>query len=54
VTKQNCAIGCELKTHAEWLEVTEEAAVEMGLKASDYPFWKDLLTLLFKQINKGD
>ena len=47
VTPKSASIGCHLKTHSEWLKVTKKEAVEMGLKESDYDFWKDLLTLLF-------
>lgn len=50
VTKQQCSIGCRLKTHSEWLAVTEDEAEQMGLRREDYPFWKSLLTLLFERM----
>ena len=52
VTIQNCAIGCQIKTHEEWLKITLREAVEMGLDKHNYKFFKQLLPILFKQVGK--
>ena len=43
VTPQNIAIGCQLKTRAEWMEVTAEQAEEMGLPTEMYPHYKAII-----------
>ena len=52
VTRKDCAIGCHVKTHAEWLAITKEEAVKMGLPEEDFFFWKDLLKLLFSRMKE--
>jgi hypothetical protein len=36
ITHQNIVIGCQIKTYKEWMEVTKEQAVEMGLKEEQF------------------
>ena len=52
VTLQNCAIGCMIKTHREWLKVTQKEALLMGLTKNNYRFFKQLLPILFKKVGK--
>ena len=53
VTPQNAAIGCQLKTHREWLRVTAKQARELGLtNIKEYRALKKLLPILFQQVKQ--
>lgn len=50
VTPQNATIGCQTKTHNEWLNVKRKDAVLMGLPLKEFSFFKALLTILIKKV----
>ena len=52
VTPQNCVIGCQLKTHAEWLSVTKVKASAMGLNKNQYQLIKSVLEPIFAKFAK--
>jgi hypothetical protein len=43
ITPQNIVIGCELKTRKDWLKVSKEEAISMGLPEDLYPYYKTLV-----------
>lgn len=52
-TPQNITVGCQIKTHAQWLKVTKKQAVDMGLPADMYAEYRKLIKLAVSFIKKG-
>lgn len=52
VTPQNVRIGCQLKTHKEWLKVTKKDAEWMGLPPDEYPLVKAIVTAAIKSVTR--
>ena len=52
ITPQNAVIGCQIKTHKEWLKVTQRKAIEMELKKENVKLFKTLLPMLFKAVKQ--
>jgi hypothetical protein len=50
VTPQNASIGCQTKTHAEWLAVTKAQAVKMGLPAKDWLHFSAMVRAAIKAV----
>jgi uncharacterized protein YjbI with pentapeptide repeats len=45
-SKHILQIGCQHKTHDEWLQVTADQAVKMGLNLKYYPFYMSMIKIL--------
>lgn len=43
ITPDNIVIGCQVKRRSEWLKVSQEDAVEMGLPAAYYPHYRKMV-----------
>jgi hypothetical protein len=52
ITPQNAIIGCQMKTHEEWLKITRKEAVKLGLEIELYSVFQTLLKLGIKQVTK--
>jgi hypothetical protein len=52
ITPQNIVIGCQIKTHKDWLKTTKKQAIAMGLDAKNYLTFKTLIKLLLKEVKK--
>jgi uncharacterized protein YjbI with pentapeptide repeats len=52
-TKDFVRIGCEVKTRAEWLAVTEDEACEMGLNRENFPLYRAFIEILPAEFHSG-
>ena len=48
ICDEHIVIGCEIKTIAEWMAVTEHEAIEMGLRRENYPQFKAIVEMVDK------
>ena len=52
VTPQSITIGCQHKSHSEFLAVTKKMAIEMGLPADEYSAVKAIVKAAVKQVTR--
>ena len=53
VTPQNIAIGCQVRTHEEWLELTYKDARTLGMPKGEWSFYRTLIKLMIKKVNEA-
>ena len=53
VTPQNIVIGCYLRTYKEWMNLTCDEAVELGLERRNYKTFRELLKIFNKEATRN-